>query len=78
MPSNDYFVFLCYSDRNENKNRRERERYAQNREDILMRQRQVREQNKNITAILGDSNIALDTPPTGQSAVTQLPPKKYH
>ena len=58
---------LYYSDPNENKNRKERERYAQNRQEILKRQRQVHEQNKNI-----GSNIILDTPATGQSAVTQL------
>ena len=58
---------LYYSDPNENKNRKERERYAQNRQKILKRQRQVREQNKNI-----GSNIILDTPATRQSAVTQL------
>ncbi|XBI38223.1 hypothetical protein VPH35_123313 [Triticum aestivum] len=49
---------------NETKNRRERERYAQNREEILKRQRQTHEQNRNITAAFDGT--------TGQEAVTQL------
>ena len=50
----------------------ERERYAQNREEILKRQRQTREQNKHIAAVLDGSNIVTQVPATGQSAVTQL------
>ena len=50
----------------------ERERYAQNREDILKRQRPTREQNKHIAAVLDGSNIVTQVPATGQSAVTQL------
>ena len=50
----------------------ERERYARNREEILKRQRQTREQNKHIAAVLDGSNIVTQVPATGQSAVTQL------
>ena len=50
----------------------ERERYARNREEILKRQRQTREQNKHIVAVLDGSNIVTQVPATGQSAVTQL------
>ena len=51
----------------------ERERYARNREETLKRQRQTREQNKHIDAVLDGSNIVTQVPATGQSAViTQL------
>ena len=50
----------------------ERERYAQNREDILKRQRPTREHNKHIAAILDGSNIVTQVSATGQSADTQL------
>ena len=65
-------LFFVFSDRNEIKNRRERERYSQNSEEILKRQRQTREQNKHIDVVLDGSNNVSQVPATGQSAVTQL------
>ena len=65
-------LFFIYSGSNEIKNRIEREQYARNREEILKRQRQTREQNKHIAAVLDGSNIVTQVPATGQSAVTQL------
>ena len=65
-------LFFIYSDRNEIKNQMERERYAQNREEILERQRRTRKQNKHIAAVLNGSNIVSHMPATGQLAVTQL------
>ena len=62
MQYNDFF--LLYSDPNEIKKLRERERYAQNRKEILQRQRQTREQNKNSTLPDGINTIILDTPAT--------------
>ena len=65
-------LFFIYSDHNEIKNRMERERYAQNREEILKRQRQTRKQNKHIAAVLDGSNIVSQVPATGQLVATQL------
>ena len=65
-------LLFIYSDRNEIKNRMEMEWYAQNREEILKRQRQTRKQNKHIAAVLNGSNIVSHMPATGQLAVTQL------
>ena len=65
-------LFFIYSGSNEIMNRLEREWYARYREEILKRQRQTREQNKHIAAVLDGSNIVTQVPATGQSAVTQL------
>jgi len=65
-------LFFVFSDPNDIKNRRERERYAQNSEEILKRRRQTREQNKHIGVVLDGSNNVSQVLATGQSAVTQL------
>ena len=65
-------LFFIYSDHNEIKNRMEMEWYAQNREEILKRQRQTRKQNKHIVAVLNGSNIVSHMPAIEQLAVTQL------
>uniref|UniRef100_A0ACD6A2F0 Uncharacterized protein n=1 Tax=Avena sativa TaxID=4498 RepID=A0ACD6A2F0_AVESA len=52
---------------------RDRERYAQNRDEILKRQRQYRELEKASNALLGNDDSATPTPATGISVVTQLP-----
>ena len=67
-----YDLFFKHEGRNEIKIQMERERYAQNREDILKQQRPTREQNKHIVVVLDGSNIATQVPATGQSPVTQL------
>ena len=61
-----YDLFFKHADRNDIKNQMERERYAQNREDILKRQRPTREQNKHIVAVLDGSHIVTQVPATGQ------------
>lgn len=65
-------LFFVYSDRSDIKNRIERERYAQNREEILKRQRQARDQKKHNVVVLDGSNLVTQVMATGQSAVTQL------
>jgi hypothetical protein len=62
-------LFFVYADPKEKKRQRQRLYYAQNRDEILKRQRQSREQKKTSNALL---NGAEPTPATGQSAVTQL------
>jgi hypothetical protein len=64
--------FITYVDPKELRRQRDRERYAQNRDEILKRQRLSREKRKATTAILNDHTTVSHTPATGQSGVTQL------
>lgn len=59
-------------DPKELRRQRDRERYAQNRDEILKRQRLSREKRKATTGLLNDDNTVSQTPATGQSVVTQL------
>jgi hypothetical protein len=68
------YLYLChiYADPKQLRRQRDRERYAQNRDEILKRQRLSREKRKTTTGLLNDSNTVSHTPAAGQSGVTQL------
>jgi hypothetical protein len=57
--------FHLYADRNEKRRQRQRLYYAQNREEILKRQRQPREQKRKATALLNGIGSVSHTPATG-------------
>jgi hypothetical protein len=61
-----------YADPREVKRQRERERYANNKDEILKRRRQIRDLKKQSTAAVNDENILCATQATGQSGVTQI------
>ena len=63
--------FIIYADPKELRRQRDREWYAQNRDEILKRQRLSREKRKATTAILNDHTTVSPTPATGQSGVPQ-------
>ena len=60
-----------YADPKEHKRRKERERYANNKDDISKRRRHLRELKKESMAVVNDGNIPCDTQTTGNSGVTQ-------
>ncbi|KAE8815162.1 hypothetical protein D1007_07485 [Hordeum vulgare] len=60
------------NDPKELRRQRDRERYAQNRDEILKRQRLSREKRKTASRLLNDDITVSHTPATGQTGVTQL------
>ena len=61
-----------YVDPTERRRQRDRERYAQDKDEILSRQRQYREHKKAATALMNVTTTELQTQATVPSGVTQL------
>jgi hypothetical protein len=72
MLLSDILACDVYADSKELKRQRDRERYANNKYEILKCQRELRDIKKQPTAAKNDENIPCDTHATRISGVTQI------